>query len=349
MFDKLSQFNALDITTASLISNDKELIESGSLLAFLDKVRYSLSAIEDNTILTTFDELHILGITRVEIEKKLDKLYDSASANEELRPSELLSLGELIGELNALNRYSKSLLYHQGIALRNEKVAKVRQLKTLTYQRVAKELYQIVVSRESYSTFDAWSIISSIDLFLRQYLNVKLVISEHKATQSLAKHIGLNLSKGKRSQQQVKQRDIVFSYLEKHFTSDCINLYESILSSGYQDITGISMPQDDRRLMLAYAVTDKLVKEKAFQSLKARISLDVLVNKIIKGLARKFRISSFDGFNEAIYISKLYSKIPSSEPFYYQKGNRAHKKLGSIQSGKLDEMISNAFEKTAFI
>ncbi|MBE0360153.1 MULTISPECIES: hypothetical protein [Pseudoalteromonas] len=348
MFDKLSQFNALDITTASLISNDKELIESGSLLAFLDKLSHSLLTIEDNTALTVFDELHMLGITRTEIKTKLDKLYDAVDANEELRPSDFLALGELIGELNALNRYSKSLMYHQGIALRNEKVAKVRQLKTLTYQRVAKELYQIVVSKEAYSTFDAWSIISSIDLLLRMYLNPKLVISEHKATQSLAKYIGVNLSKGKRSQQQVKQRDIVFSYLEKHFACDCTTLYQSFFDSGCQDINGIAMPQEDRRLTLAYSAIDKLIKLKAFQSLKPNISLDVLVDKILKGLAKKYRISVFDAYNEAIYISKLYAEIPSYEPFYYQN-NRAHKKLRSIQSGKLDEMVSNVFKKTAFM
>ena len=95
MFDKLSQFNALDITTASLISNDKELIESGSLLAFLDKVRHSLSTIEDNTALTAFDELHMLGITRTEVRGKLDKLYDSVVANEELQPSDFLALGDI--------------------------------------------------------------------------------------------------------------------------------------------------------------------------------------------------------------------------------------------------------------
>lgn len=348
MFDKLSQFNALDITTASLISNDKELIESGSLLAFLDKVRHSLSTIEDDTALTAFDELHMLGITRTEVRSKLDKLYDSVNANEELRPSDFLALGELIGELNALNRYSKSLMYHQGIALKSEKVAKLRQLKTLTYKRVSNELYQIVSAKEAYNAFDAWAVVSSIDLLLRLYLNPKLVISEHKATQSLARYIGINLSKGKRSQQQLKQRDIVFSYLEKHFACDCTALYQSFFDSGCQDINGIAMPQEDLRLMVAYGAVDKLVKLKAFQSLKPNISLDVLVDKILKGLAKKYRISAFDGYNEAIYISKLYAKIPSYEPFYYQN-NRTHKKLRSIQSGKLDEMVSNVFKKTAFM
>jgi len=348
VFDKLSQFNALDITTASLISNDKELIESGSLLAFLDKMRHSLSTIEDNTALTAFDELHMLGITRTEVKSKLDKLYYSTSANEELRPSDFLALGELIGELNALNRYSKSLMYHQGIALKSEKVAKLRQLKTLTYKRVSNELYQIVSAKEAYNAFDAWAVVSSIDLLLRLYLNPKLVISEHKATQSLARYIGVNLSKGKRSQQQLKQRDIVFSYLEKHFACDCTALYQSFFDSGRQDINGIAMTQEDRRLTLAYSAVDKLIKLKAFQSLKPYISLDVLVDKILKGLAKKYRISAFDGYNEAIYISKLYAKIPSYEPFYYQN-NRAHKKLRAIQSGKLDEMVSNVFKKTAFM
>ena len=348
MFDKLSKFNALDITTASLISNDKELIESGSLLVFLDKLRYSLLTLENNTALTAFDELHMLGITRTEIKSKLDKLYDAVNANEELRPSDFLALGELIGELNALNRYSKSLMYHQGIALKSEKVAKLRQLKTLTYKRVSNELYQIVSAKEAYNAFDAWAVVSSIDLLLRLYLNPKLVISEHKATQSLARYIGINLSKGKRSQQQLKQRDIVFSYLEKHFACDCTILYQSFFDSGCQDINGIAMPQEDLRLMVAYEAVDKLVKLKTFQSLKPNISLDVLVDKILKGLAKKYRISAFDGYNEAIYISKLYAKIPSYEPFYYQN-NRAHKKLRAIQSGKLDEMISNVFKKTAFM
>ena len=348
MFDKLSQFNALDITTASLISNDKELIESGSLLAFLDKLRYSLLTLENNTALTAFDELHMLGITRTEIKSKLDKLYDAVNANEELRPSDFLALGELIGELNALNRYSKSLMYHQGIALKSEKVAKLRQLKTLTYKRVSNELYQIVSAKEAYNAFDAWAVVSSIDLLLRLYLNPKLVISEHKATQSLAKYIGVNLSKGKRSQQQLKQRDIVFIYLEKHFACDCTILYQSFFNSGCQDINGIAISQEDQRLMVAYEAVDKLVKLKTFQSLKPNISLDVLVDKILKGLAKKYRISAFDGYNEAIYISKLYTKIPNYEPFYYQN-NRLHKKLRTIQSGKLDEMVSNVFKKTAFM
>jgi hypothetical protein len=348
VFDKLSQFNALDITTASLISNDKELIESGSLLAFLDKVRHSLSTIEDNTALTAFDELHMLGITRTEVRGKLDKLYDSVVANEELQPSDFLALGELIGELNALNRYTKSLMYHRGIALKSEKVAKLRQLKTLTYKRVAEELYQIVSAIEAYNTFDAWAVVSSIDSLLRLYLNPKLVISRHKATQSLAKYINVNLSKGKRSQQQLKQRDTVFSYLEKRFACDCTTLYQSFFDSGCQDINGIAMTQEDRRLTLAYSAIDKLIKLKVFQSLKPHISLDVLVDKVLKGLAKKYRISAFDGITETIYISRLYVKIPCYEPFYYQN-NRLHKDLKSTQNSKLDEMIFTAFNNTPFM
>ena len=348
LFDKLSQFNAIDIVTANLISNNKELVESGSLLAYLEHIKNIFLEIEESTTLTAFDELHLLGVTRKEIKAKFDKLYSSVKKDQKLQPTDILALGELIGELNALSRYSKSLMYHQGVSLRNEKVAKVRELKTLTYKRVAKELYQIVSAKEAYNIFDAWAVVSSIDLLLRLYLNPKLVISEHKATQSLAKYIGVNLSNGKRSQQQLKQRDIVFSYLEKHFACDCTTLYQSFFDSGYQDINGIAMTEEDRRLTLAYSAVDKLIKLKAFQSLKPNISLDVLVDKILKGLAKKFRISAFDGYTEAIYISCLYVKIPNYEAFYYQN-NRLHKDLKSTQNSKLDEMTFNAFNNTPFM
>ena len=84
LFDKLSQFNAIDIVTANLISNNKELVESGSLLAYLEHIKNIFLEIEENTTLTAFDELHLLGVTRKEIKAKFDKLYSSVKKDQKL-------------------------------------------------------------------------------------------------------------------------------------------------------------------------------------------------------------------------------------------------------------------------
>lgn len=348
VFDKLSQFNALDITTASLISNDKELIESGSLLAFLDKVRHTLSIIEDDTALTAFDELHMLGITRTDIRSKLDKLYDSVVANEELWPSDFLALGELIGELNALNRYSQSLSYHQNIRKKASKIGQVKKIKTLTYQQVAGEYYQDVINSDDYVGFDSWAIIAGVDKFIRESLDPKFLIAKQKSTQKIANSIGICLSRGKRSKTVLSQCETIYSYLSCNFSSDCSLIYHDILKANYQDIYGMPLPKEDRRLDLAFIVMKQLSTQADFQNLKHNVSLNVLVYKLIKGLESKFGVKSFDARTEIIYISNFYSKIPYYEPFYYQN-NRKPMRLSVAGSGKLDELIFKIFKQTDFL
>ena len=348
MPDKLSQFSAINLSLPKLLIRSADIDNSESLLKLINSIQNNFKALSNNSTITQFDELHLLGITQDDVEKRICELYESVKSKNDLKPTELIALGELIGELNALNRYSKSLSYHQNINKKAKKIGLLKNVKTLTYQQVASEYYQNLSSNSDYIDFDSWAIIAGVDKFLRGNLDPKFLISKQKSTQKLANYIGVSLNRGKRSKAILSQCETVHNYLRRNFSSDCFLIYNDLLKANYQDIYGIPLPEEDRRLGLAFIAIKKLASQVVFQNLKRNVSLNILVNKLLKGLEGKFGVKSFDARTEIIYISQFYSKIPYYEPFYYQN-NRKPMKLGLADSGRLDELIFNVFKQTNFL
>jgi len=348
VFDKLTQFNAIDLESANLLIKNEDFDSPESLLNLIDRIQANFNDLKNNTLITQFDELHLLGITQAEAESRITELYDLSKSQNELKPTTLIALGELIGELNALNRYAKSLMCHQGILEKGKRLGNLNSLKTLAYLRTANEFYRILVNIEVYKNLDDWSVVSAIDLFLREHLEPKRVISEHKSTQKIAKYLKAELKKGKRSTEQEKYRDEILSYLKLNFsTQDCTDLNETYKNIEFRKIEGTSSQEVDNTLRFALSAAEKVVKTREFQILKANISLDLLVQKLVKELAKKFGKSSFSLEYKAVYSSNLASKIPYMEPLYFKR-NRKPMKLHSIHNGKLEEIISKVFKNTPF-
>ena len=287
MFKRLSQFNALDLKKIS--SSDKNVLEPNSLIGFLKNVQNSLLIIEKNTILTDFDELDILGVTRADIKSKLDKLCESVGAEKELDPLELILFGQLLGEFNALNRYAKYMIAQQNIIVKTKRRGKNKNKKTLAYLRTANELYQILLNLEVFTNFESWAVISAVDAFLRQHLATENIISEHKCTQKIAEHLNIDLNKGKRSTEQLKFRDEVLTYLNQQFsTKDCLNLHKSCIAGVCHEIEGFPVIKEDNIINFALRAAKKVVETKEFQTIKQQIGLEVLVEKLMQALTKKF-------------------------------------------------------------
>lgn len=348
MFDKLTQFNAINFESPNLLIKNEDFDSSESLLDLIDRIQANFNALKNNTLITQFDELHLLGITQTEAESRISELYKSIKDKNDLKPTELIALGELIGELNALNRYAKSLMYHQKILEKGKRLGNINSLKTLAYLRTVNKFHRILMKKEVYKNFDDWSVISAIDLFLRKNLEPECLISEHKSTQKIAKYLNIKLKRGKRSAEQEKYRDEILSYFNQNFSAeDCIDLNQSYENIENQKIKEDAFIEEKGILNYALTVAEKVVKTKEFKVLKANVSIDVLVKRLVKELTKKFGVSSFSMEDEAVYTSNLRSKIPHMEPYYF-KYNIKPRKLYSIHESKLDEIVFKVFKNTPF-
>lgn len=337
-----------NLMTPNLLISDESLT-SAKLDNVLRTLKLSLKTSAKSLDIAFTDLNQSLGFLPADIYRKIDALLNTLENKEAPNAIDLISLGELIGEFNAFARYSNKLRYQKSMEAKINKVAKLNALKTTLYLQTARELHGSVVGQTKFSGFDDWAILSAIDLFLRATLDQSQIISEHKATSKLANYLGLKNEKGRKSNIQIEQRQLVLSFLKKDSTDFCLLLYGDLSQYEMSEVYGYPVPQEDKRLTLLLAVAEELSNSRIFHSLKSKLTHKILSDLMLSALAKKFLMNQLDPEAELVFSSKLRSYFHEFgiRDSIENKNHRVIKSLSSLQKNELAEVVFNLFRNTA--